>query len=273
MTKDKVQEQKQEMPSNWYRPMNPEMEFSKDNLKKEAKNLVGLEQLVSGIREDSTNPDLFKQAGTFLKQNPSWYSELPNAPIAIRNDLETGLNAQSGNLEKYVTKNAKDALGLLNSDNKKNLLIGIELIKDKAKDDTNEEKKEEIKKYNEFVDVINEVRTVTQIAENPEAKVKYLQAKIKGSDEWAQNMMALYGGNNSYLDRMMMDYMQEANMKIQRILYDDKGKLKEKLIDSYLKKNLILASEENEKNKTFFKVLTKVVTKFVLNEKLKEEEK
>jgi len=230
-----------------YTPIKIDEEFNKKAFLDESKNIQGIRNSLETLLQDPTNPSAIGNLGGIMHNSPQFYLNQDNSGIMARAEAEFTYKGAQSNLEKYVKKNADSVYSMLNIEKKAILLQNAKL--QKAED------KEENKAYNEFVKLKGEAdrleEAMREAKTDPRKKIAYLAEKMKTEPQWAQEMMNLFGGNNKYLDAILMEYAQINNQEMSKILYNKDGKPNSKVINYLADKSLALAKGAKEDNGYF----------------------
>lgn len=227
-----------------YEPLNPNEKFDEKTYVGKFDDFMDLQEYVSGLRSDKSSErlDAIRDLGKLLMGDRDHFERLENSESDARAVSDFAYESTVENTARYVQRNLEDFFKIYEDDDLRQLILTLPIYK-------LDNKGQNIGDHNDFVDLLNELRSLEEIKKNPDKMVAYVDAKIKKSmPEWFQKSFRGYSiSRPDHVARYFERYSRDAEVKLEKMMrMKDRG-IDTKKLEYIIRNSLAQAWEEHGK--------------------------
>ena len=199
--------------------------YNKDKFVKAMKDLSTLENIVRNIStpEGQFNPDLRKDAGILLKNDPTFYTEM--SPDVVTSDVEQRYEEYEKETQNYTINNFNNLLGKVKGKTLLQFVTSLPLAKTGKKH------------LDKTINAINEKLRMAKIAKEGGVQEYVMEKLSKAAPSRKDNFFEYLVGSTGYIEKTFQAYAQEAEINFNKAISDGQGNVKSDVLKSIVKEN------------------------------------
>ncbi len=218
-----------------YKTINPEGDYNSQDIIQHYEDFQDINEYLQALQKDSENVNVWEKAGELLHGgNKLFYTQSKTSP---RLGLEKTLSEESNKLAKYADKNSSTIFGKLEPESYAELIQKVPLYKTGNKE------------HDDFVELMNNYRKVTEAGQDINKMTEYVQKKVMDSDCSDGIKMELLANiyNERYIQVQFQGYMNLAKAELDEKTYDANKNVKTGFLEKIFKNSLDEAEAELRK--------------------------
>ena len=226
-----------------YSPIDSSRKFNRDEFVSSFDDYKNLQNSVTALREDTDNPYIINNLAELLTGNSQFFEQFNDSHVKARVYGDRVNEHSTESMAKYVQGNLDDFFKLYDDTDMLGLVSSVPLYKLGNEDRSSKE-------HNEFVDLVNEIKSLEEISKDPRKIRGYVDNKIADTPEWFKEVYSFFSGRQDHMQALFQEFSRDTQIDFQKASRTKNGRINMKKIEGVLRNGIDEALKEygNETN-------------------------